>query len=398
MKGISAALIACVVGCVMHGPATEAQTESVLYSFCSQLNCSDGKFPAAGLIGVNGTLYGTTLEGGTPGCTAGSSCGTVFSLNPETGAETVLHSFQNNGTDGWYPEAALIDVDGTLYGTTEEGGTYSRGTVFSVDLKTGAETVLHSFKKNGRDGTFPFAALINVNGTLYGTTYSGGTGICADGCGTVFSLKPKTGAETVYSFGNVSDGASPSAGLINVKGTLFGATVFGGAYSIGTVFSLNPKTSAETVLHSFGSGTDGALPYAGLIDVGGTLYGTTEYGGTGGLFGYGTVFSLNLKTGTETVLFQYDGADGESPVADVISVTGTLYGTTLRGSTHDSGTVFSLDPKTGAQTVLYSFCSQQNCADGEYPDAGLINVEGTLYGTTESGGAYGGGTVFSIVP
>jgi len=61
---------------------------------------------------------------------------------------------------------------------------------------------------------------------------------------------------------------------------LYGTTEFGGTYDNGTVFSVNPNTGAETVLHSFGSGADGEYPIASLIDVKGTLYGTTEEGGT----------------------------------------------------------------------------------------------------------------------
>ncbi|HEX4081133.1 MAG TPA: choice-of-anchor tandem repeat GloVer-containing protein [Rhizomicrobium sp.] len=175
-------------------PAAQAQTEKVLYSFCSQQNCTDGEVPEAGLINVYGTLYGTTAGGGTYGY------GTVFSLDLETGAETVLWSF-GSGTDGTYPVGGLITIKHThtLYGTTDDGGGvtncpyyYGCGTVFSLDLKTGVETVLHAFG-SGSDGVWPLAGLTNVKGTLYGTTDNGGT----DYEGTVFSVDPTTGAEAV---------------------------------------------------------------------------------------------------------------------------------------------------------------------------------------------------------
>src|ERR1700693_5481660 len=86
--------------------------------------------------------------------------------------ETVLHSF-SHGADGEDPAANLIDVNGTLYGTTYGGGTYGEGTVFSVDPASGAETVLHAFGQ-GMDGQAPAARVIDVNGTLYGTTFIGG--------------------------------------------------------------------------------------------------------------------------------------------------------------------------------------------------------------------------------
>jgi len=126
-----------------------------------------------------------------------------------------------------------------LYGTTEFGGRNDNGTVFKVTTK-GAETVLHSFK-GGSDGTYPAAGLIDVAGTLYGTTGGAGSvSSCAGGCGTVFKITTE-GAETVlYSFAGGSDGNYPSASLIDLGGTLYGTTAYGGASNNGTVFKLKP--------------------------------------------------------------------------------------------------------------------------------------------------------------
>ena len=303
---------------------------------------------------------------------------------------SIVYAFGGSpdGANPYY--GGLIDVKGTLYGTTEKGGTDGGGTVFSVNPKTGAETVVYSFM-GGSDGEFPFAGVIDVKGMLYGTTYNGGTA----GVGTVFSVNPKTGAETVlHSFGSGTDGKTPYAGLIDVNGTLYGTTYGGGTAGEGTVFSVNPKTGAESVLHSFGSGSDGAQPYAAMIDVKNTLYGTTE---AGGAHFEGTVFAIDLKTGAETVVYNFCSqqgcADGAYPAAGLIDVQGTLYGTTGFGGTSDVGTAFALDPKTGAEKVLHSFGS---IPDGEYPDAGLIDVNGALYGTTNAGGTNNLGTVFSV--
>ena len=211
---------------------TTSGKERVLYSFGAS---GDGETPLAGLLNVNGTLYGTTLQGGANGE------GTVFSITT-SGKERVLLSF--NVTDGWYPSAGLISVKGTLYGTTSEGGAnIGDGTVFAITT-SGKETVLHSFAGGKRDGGFPEAGLLNVNGTLYGTTLRGGAhceGGSQHGCGTVFSVTT-SGEETVlHSFGGGSfDGALPRAGLINVKGTLYGTTANGGASGYGTVFALSP--------------------------------------------------------------------------------------------------------------------------------------------------------------
>jgi uncharacterized repeat protein (TIGR03803 family) len=370
---------------LLHDSAAKAATETVLYSF--QNNGTDGTSPCGGLINIQGTLYGTTYWGG-----AYEFYGTLFSLSVATGTETVEHSFGENSADGKGPLTDLISVRGKLYGTTPEGGTQDYGTVFSFSPKTGAEKVVHSFNDNGTDGFGPYAGLINVHGKLYGTTYSGG----ANTYGTVFSLDPKTGAEkVVHSFNNNgTDGYFPYAGLINVHGTLYGTTFQGGAKGNGTVYSLDPETGAETVVHSFGDGTDGASPYAGLINVQGTLYGTTVGGGK---YVGGTVFSLDPRTGTETVVYSfYDNTtDGASPYAGLINVHGTLYGTTYAGGAYDNGTVFSLDLRTGTEAVVHTFGNDE---DGASPYAHLINIKGTLYGTTSGGGTYGEGTVFSITP
>jgi uncharacterized repeat protein (TIGR03803 family) len=148
MKTVSMALVATVIGCTFVPPIPAAEAakyrEKVLYSFGN--NYPDGGLPATGLIDVNGTLYGTTENGGETGCVEGG-CGTVFSVDLKTGAEKVVHFFLG-GTDGANPVAGLIDVNGTLYGTTQYGGGGTAcggsgcGTVFSVDPSTGAEKVV----------------------------------------------------------------------------------------------------------------------------------------------------------------------------------------------------------------------------------------------------------------
>jgi uncharacterized repeat protein (TIGR03803 family) len=185
----------------------------------------------------------------------------------------------------------------------------------------------------------------------------------------------QTREKVLYSFTygmNDMDGADPAADLIDVNNTLYGTTFAGGAYGEGTVFSLDLASGTETVLHMFGNGKDGRAPAGSLIDVNGTLYGTTEWGGKntacGTNAGCGTVFALDLSSGVETVLYsfcsQQNCPDGTYPSASLISLNAMLVGTTTGGGANRGGTVFALDPGTGAEKVLYSFCGQPNCTDG----------------------------------
>lgn len=411
----------------MQVPAAGAATETVVYSFCSQANCTDGAYSTSGLTAVNGKLFGTTQFGGANSCQySPEGCGTVFMFDPSTGKETVSYSFQS-GADGNDPQARPIEVRGMLYGTTTGGGTSGYGTVYSLDPGTGAEKVLYSFcsLQNCGDGEIPLAKLSNLKDTLYGTTQLGGkpNRFCASGCGTVYSLNAATGAEMVlYSFcrhggSGCTDGRYPSAGVTGVSGTLYGVTNYGDAGNGGVLFAVDPTTGKEKTLYSFCSQqncTDGAEPMAELLDVNGTLYGTTIFGGTGTNCGpgCGTVFSFDPGTGKERVLHSFCSqrkcADGVQPEGELLDVNGTLYGVAANGGTYGLGVVFAINPDSGKEKVLYSFCSQQNCADGSFPVGHLVDVSGVLYGITTGGGANssqctaftdsGCGVIFAIMP
>ena len=373
---------------IMQNMGTEASSYQVLYSFSGS---PDGEYPCSSLVDVSGTLYGTT-DGGGKVLHGGGRHGTVFSIST-TGLEHVLHRFGRR-PDGYNPCAGLIDVHGTLYGTTFYGGTYYKGTVFSVST-TGKEHVLHGFS-GPPDGAGPAASLTDVSGTLYGATYRGGT----YNAGTIFSISTSGSVHVLHSFiSSGPDGSQPDASLIDVHGTLYGTTLSGGTYYKGTVFSVS-TTGKEQVLYSFGSKSDGFWPEANLVDASGTLYGTTRGGGTRG--GGGTVFSIT-PGGTEKVLHSFgSGTDGNEPSGGLIEVKGTLYGTTYAGGKYNGGTIFSITTG-GTEKVLHSF---GHGSDGKYPQASLINVNGTLYGTTAGGGANTCytffvrqcGTVFALTP
>ncbi|MGA9529574.1 MAG: choice-of-anchor tandem repeat GloVer-containing protein [Terriglobales bacterium] len=215
-----------------------------------------------------------------------------------------------------------------------------------------------------------------------------------------------SGYEVLYSFcaaggAKCTDGWQPEAGVIeDTAGNLYGTTYRGGANGDGTVFKVDSE-GKETVLHSFCSLAkcgDGSSPMGGVIhDDSWNLYGTAAYGGDEN---GGTLFKLD-SAGKATVLYSFCSvaicADGENPEAGLIEdAAGNLYGTTSRGGAHSLGTVFKVD-EAGKETVIYSFCAAASCADGSTPMAGLVqDAEGNLYGTTQMGGANGWGTVFKV--
>jgi uncharacterized repeat protein (TIGR03803 family) len=369
--------------------AESAADEAVIYSF--RKNGSDGQLPEAQLLERDGKLYGTTFYGGA------DLYGTVFSVDPTSGVGKVLHTFtgERDG-DGAAPLAGLINFGGKLYGTTWGGGKYGFGTVFAIDPNTGKENVLYSFT-GSPDGAGPSAALVDVNGVLYGTTSGGGRFLE----GTVFAIDPASGRETVpYSFsgdcfqGGGGDACEPSAPLIDVGGTLYGTTAEGGLNDFGAVFSFDPITGTEFVLYSFGNGTDGGYPYAGLLEVDGKLYGTCYEGGTSR---NGVIFSMDPSTGGETVIHSFTGSsDGRQPKGTLIPVHNNLYGTTVAGGSSDHGTVFVVNRVTSVETVLHAF-GRSGSGDGWNPQTGLIHVGPELYGTTRDGGAHNAGTVFQVV-
>jgi uncharacterized repeat protein (TIGR03803 family) len=297
---------------------------------------------------------------------------------------TNLYVFTDNGG----PMGSLVLSGNTLYGTTFQGGSSGEGTVFAVNTDGTGFTNLHTFT-GFSDGGLPFAGLILSGNTLYGTAQFGGS----SGDGTVFAVNTDgTGFTNLWNFTAGSDGALPYGGLILSGNTLYGTTSgtfwdYGSLY--GTVFAVNTNGTNFRVLHTFTGGSDGAMPQASLILSGNTLYGTASDGGSSG---QGTVFSVNTTdNGFKTLHSFTNGTDGAYPQAGLLLSGNTLYGTAFQGGSSDYGTVFSVNTDGTGFTTLYSFT---NGNDGAWPFAGLILSGNTLYGTTSGFTTWG--TVFAI--
>ena len=252
-----------------------------------------------------------------------------------------------------------------------------------------ALTSLYSFT-GGADGGLPGAGLVQgSDSNFYGTTSGGGT----SGNGTVFRISPSGSLTNLWEFTGGSDGASPYAGLVQGSdGNFYGTTYGGGANGNGTVFRITPSGTLTT-LWSFTYDSDGELPSALVQGSDGNFYGTTYDGGANG---NGTVFRIT-PSGTLTTLWSFTGgSDGAYPYAGLVQGSdGNFYGTTSAGGTNNAGTVFQIN-SAGGLTTLYSFSGG---ADGESPWAGLIQgSDGSFYSTTYEGGSYGYGTVFKLSP
>jgi uncharacterized repeat protein (TIGR03803 family) len=332
----------------------------------------------------------------------------------------VIQTFAAVGRGAKTPMGLAVDKAGNLYGSTFTGGPGSWGTIFELipPSLSGSrwEMRVLSNVKNGPIGTGPFWNMIAQNGDLYGATTEGGARL--GGTLYKFQFDDHGWGEPTPLF-NFAIRPFPDDSLSELisdsSGSLYGTTRGrGGKDAAGTVFKLSPGPDGwtMTVLHRFSGGNDdGAYPYGGLtMDGAGALYGTTGGGGKDEL---GTVFKLTpTDHGWEETLLhtfrQLDGSRGEGGLSPMAGLTlgddGTLYGTTASGGKFGAGVVFSLTPSDHngwSERVLYHF--KREVGEGFAPISRLVfGKSGALYGTTKTGGdmpGFGGfGSVFKLVP
>jgi uncharacterized repeat protein (TIGR03803 family) len=404
---------------------TPTYSESVVYDFCALGGCSDGEMPFYGslILSGDGNFYGVTQSGGNSVTQCGFyGCGVVFRLSP-TGAYSVLYSFcsQPNCSDGVFPSSLIEGSDGNFYGVTGQGGANivqacgagsgcGAGTIFRLTHQ-GLLTTLYSFcnQADCTDGVGPDAPpLQGSDGNFYGTTSAGGLSGCGGyGCGTVYKLTASGTLTTLYRFcnaANCADGIAPFASLVegpdwNFYGTTSGVEAGGNPSNGGeTVFKITP-TGNLTTLYTFCSQTnctDGSAPSSALLLASdGNFYGTTNTGGANSSDcngnGCGTVYKISLS-GTFASLYSFcdatDCALGNDPQSGLIQASdGSFYGATIASvNLTPGGTVYKLS-SSGDASLVYSFCGQPNCVDGREPATTPIQAaDGNLYGMTVLGG------------
>ncbi|TAL00501.1 MAG: hypothetical protein EPO07_09580 [Verrucomicrobia bacterium] len=397
-----------------------AQTFTTLHSFTatngSSAANSDGAHPYAGMVLSAGNLYGTAYVGGTNGG------GTLFAVSTNGTGFTNLFNFKTNAmggggggiTAGYNPSGRLILSGSTLYGTANNA--YGSpppptGAVFKYAIGGAGIVGLVPFSPlsaftNGT-GAYPHGGLAISGSKLYGTANDGGR----YSSGTVFTTTTNgTTVTNLYNFSDNdstqnSDGANPEAALILSGNTLYGTAYNGGPSANGTIFAINTDGTGFTNLYSFtfknfGTNSDGAHPFAGLVLSGNTLYGTAQMGGA---TQNGTVFSLSTNGTGFTTLHNFStgpgsNSDGANPQAELVLSGNTLYGTAYLGGSFGKGTVFAVNLDGSGFTNLHSFTALASGtnSDGANPSGGLLLSGNTLYGTTRNGGTGGNGTLFSL--
>jgi uncharacterized repeat protein (TIGR03803 family) len=235
---------------------------------------NDGAYPNVALVqATDGNFYSTTGGGGRNG----TGDGTVFAMT-QSGVLTTLYSFcsESNCADGRFPGGLIQARNQMLYGGTGDGGANGGGTFYRITPR-GVLTTVYNFcsERNCTDGSLPYIGVQGSDGDFYGMTTLNG----ANNYGTVFRITSEGALTTLHSFNN-SDGAQADTPLIQgADGKFYGTTGQGGNYGVGTVFQITSRGDLNT-LHNF-DGSDGSFPYAGLVqDTDGIFYGTALQGGT----------------------------------------------------------------------------------------------------------------------
>ncbi|HEX5398316.1 MAG TPA: choice-of-anchor tandem repeat GloVer-containing protein [Verrucomicrobiae bacterium] len=392
---------------LVAGQNVFAQTFTTLHPF--DFNEGENTF---GLVRISNLLYGN-LEYGSAG-----NVGAIYSVSTNGVSYTNWYSFSapdsstSTNRDGSYPEAGLIANGSMLYGTATAGGSGNAGTVFAVKAGTTNLIVLHHFTSLNpvtyvnNDGATPTGPLVLADNLLYGSTTYGGL----SGYGVIFQIETNgSNFRVLHNFSGGTNSANPYGTLVLAGNRLYGTTAYGGSWGYGTVFAVLTNGFGFTNLYSFSGGNDGSHPFAGLVRVGDTLYGTTFYGGSNSL---GAVFALGTNGANFHVLhsfgnLSYDPGtgnyifdDGYQPRTELTVVGGELCGTAESGGSGNSGTIFELSTNGSNFTVLHNFTATESGsftnADGATPFGPLLLAGNTLYGTTDGGGVNGDGTVFSL--
>jgi uncharacterized repeat protein (TIGR03803 family) len=368
----------CLLAIATAIPAS-AQTYTELLSF----NGTTAAGPETPLTqGIDGSLYGTTIYGGTGTCSGtGIGCGVIFKLTPDNGFR-ILYNFQTSGPTEPVNNL-LLGYDGNLYGTTYNS-------IYKVTPE-GGFTVLHTFPGGAGGSDLSGGLIQGVGGDFYGTTRAGGTpsNSCPSGCGTIYKMTATGVVTTIYSFcpqNYCPDGESPVGNLAQgPDGNFYGTAFYGGLYKAGTFFKITPN-GHFTLLYTFDFNSPQVLGGV-ILATDGNFYGAT----------YNSLYRMTPQ-GAYTLLPN----PGNVPLPPVQGNDGNFYGITQEGGNSNEGNIFEMPLDGSTYSDLYTFTGYPS--DGSYPYNGLVQrTNGQFYGVTFTGGsspcnygnAPGCGTIFS---
>lgn len=375
----------------------EAQTFQAIYNYTSSQNtCANGR-----LLQLGGTLFGTTPGGGS------AAWGSIFKVNTNGTGYSVIKSFSapdGTGTnvDGAFPMDGLVVFSNVLFGTTYEGGFGGKGTVFSFNTNGNVFTAMNHFAiTNGKN---PYVGLTVWSNVLYGTTAAGGI----SNKGAIFRINPDgTGFAVIKSFIS-SEGILLLGGVTTDGKTLYGTTYQGGISNRGTIYSVGINGENFSVLKALSSG-EGASARYNLVLSGNTLYGVAENQNPNDensvvfrLKTDGTGFSI-IKQFSDVDPVNGTNWDGSFVRGGMVLWNGVLFGTTYSGGLYGLGVVYKLNLDGTGFAVLKHFTATTGTDNGVFLNAGgmepsgdLTVADGVIYGTTKFGGNYGYGTIYRL--
>lgn len=416
----------------MHGPGTgpgtvfKIDTLADTFTTVVSLTSNSGDSPSGGIFSDGaGHLWGLTSRGGS------FNAGTIFKVNMASGALSIIHHFPlpESGSSRFGKTKLVPDGAGNLWGTTLRGGEGNDGTIYKVNMASGALTFFSRvtsitdlyndgagnfwgtsrfrneiFKFNiatgqrtgfstgleYENGSNPRSSLVSDGtGHLWGVAESGGT----SGFGTLFKIHAETGFLTVLHNFDGSNGKIPKRLVRDGLGNLWGLLRDGVGIDLGALFRVDTATGEVTPVVSF-DGANGRIPSLSEFDENGLIWGMTLAGGNAD---FGTIFKVDPATNTFTTVVNFTGANGKYPTTFTTLLAegeGILHGTANLGGTHDFGTIFQIDKSTGSITTLLNFTG----ANGKYPSGVIRDGAGNLWGMTEGGGSRDLGTVFKFDP
>ena len=417
-------------------------------NFSRQYNFSStsGKYPRGPMIKIGNILYGVTQMGGN------NEGGVVFAYDADADSYQKLRQFTSsiNNTVEQAPTGPLLNLNGVLYGTTELGGSFSKGSLYKINTDGTGYQVIHEFE----DDNGYYGNLMSFNNQIYGMTKGGYSAITFTG-GTSYRLNPDGSSfQTIHVFGDTA-GIQPTGSLIRAQdGNLYGLTTYGGSgYSNGVAFRIEPNGTNYTVLQWLSNGPAYGQPMGALMQASnGSFYGMNNVGGTaysGQLFkltvgssitydtyntfclapdcsqfpvgsliqasdgnlygmtpttgqntGQGNIFRVNTSGSGYTLIKKFNGVNAANPAGSLIQAPdGFLYGMTENGGLNGFGVIFKIRMDGTGFQIIYEFGQNANALYGAHPKGSLLmGSDGKLYGMTYAGGTGWAGTVFRISP